>query len=138
MLQSSVQEGATMPVRVLIGGMPRLLMEAVSAILVQEPSLAVVARLDRAADLAASVQVLQPDVVVLQEDGALGLGNHAPLFAARNDLKVVAVSGVVGGGALYRMGARPALLPRLSAAQLVHAVRGTRPAGGRRRGSPSR
>jgi hypothetical protein len=121
--------------------MPRLLMDAVSAILVQEPGMAIVARLDGATDVTASVQALQPDVVVLQEDDVPGSGKHAALFAARPGLKVVTVAGVGDRGALYRMHARPAPLRRPSAAQLVQAVRGTpppRPAGGRRRGRPGR
>ncbi len=38
-----------MPVRILICGMPRLLMDAVSAILLDEPDMTIVARLDSAA-----------------------------------------------------------------------------------------
>ena len=130
-----------MPVRILICGMPRLLMDAVSAILLEEPGMAIVARLDSATDVAASVRTLQPDAVVLQEDDAPGLCKHAALFAARAGLRVVTVAGAGDSGALYRMGAKPAPLRRPSAAQLVRAVRGTpppRPAGCHRRGRPGR
>jgi hypothetical protein len=140
-LQNSLQRGAEMPVRVLICEMPRLLMDAVSAIIAEEPGMTIVERLGGAADVAASIRALQPDVVVLQEDGAPRLGNHAALFAARAGLRVVTLAGGGGGGALYRMGVRPASLRQPSAAQFVRAVRGSpllQPAGSRRRRRPSR
>jgi chemotaxis response regulator CheB len=107
--------------------MPRLLMGAVAAILDQAPDVVVVARLDDAADVATVVSTLQPDVVVLQESGAPGLGSHDALFAARDGLRVVAISDTGADGVLYRKGTRPALLPRLSAVKLVRTVRGTPP-----------
>jgi DNA-binding NarL/FixJ family response regulator len=130
-----------MPIRILLCSMPRVLLDAISAILAQESDMAVVARLDDAADVAASVQALQPDVAVLQEDGVHGMCKHAALFTARADLRVVTVAGAGGAGALYRLGTRPAPLRQPSAAQFVQAVRGpppSRPSAGLRRGRPRR
>ena len=116
-----------MQVRILIARMPRLLMDAVSAILVREADMSIVTRLDGQADLAGSVRALRPDVVVLQEDGQPMMGNHAALFAEHAALKVITVAGDQGISALYRRGERPALMQRLSAAQFVAAVRGSAP-----------
>ena len=68
-----------MPARVLICGMPRLLRDAVTAIFDLARDVVVVARLDGGADVATVVSALQPDVVVLQESGAPGLGSHDAL-----------------------------------------------------------
>jgi chemotaxis response regulator CheB len=99
-------------------------MDAISAILDAEPDMCIVARLDGGADLAASVRALQPDVVVLQEDGQPRMGNHAVLFVEHGGIKVVTVAGTSGLGALYRMGERPVLMRQPSAAQFVGVVRG--------------
>jgi chemotaxis response regulator CheB len=76
-----------MPTRVLICGMPRLLMDVVAAILAQAPGVVVVAQLDGAADVTTVVSTLQPDVVVLEGSEVPGLGSHAALFAAREGLR---------------------------------------------------
>jgi chemotaxis response regulator CheB len=114
-----------MPTRVLICHMPRLLMDVVSAILAQAPGVVIVARIDGDADFVPSVRSLQPDVVVLQETGAIGQGDYTALLAAGVGLRVVAISATGSDGALYRARGRPALMQGLSAAELVCAVRGT-------------
>jgi hypothetical protein len=107
--------------------MPRLLTDVVSAILVREADMLVVARLDSQVDLAASVRALRPDVVVLLEDGQPMMGDHASLFAEHAALRVITVAGDQGISALYRSGERPALMRGPSAAQFVAAVRGSAP-----------
>jgi len=114
-------------------------MDAVAAILDRAPDVVVVARLDGAADVATVVSALQPDAVVLEESGATGLGSHDALFAARDGVRVVAISGTGRDGVLHRMGRNPTLLRPLSAVKLVRAVRGlppARPTSGHQRGRP--
>jgi hypothetical protein len=124
-----------MPIRVLICGMPRLLTDVVSGIVAAEPDMVVVARLDGAAEPSASVRALEPDVIILQQEGAPKQGDHSSLFAAREGLKIVAIGGGGRGGTLYRKGAEPTTLGRLSAARLLRTVRGGAPP---RTGGPQR
>lgn len=113
-----------MPARIILCGMPRLLMDVVSAIFAEEDNMSVAARLDGATDLTSSVRDLQPDIVVLQEGDAPGRANHTALFEVRTGLTVVAITGLGSGGTVYRLNTQPEILRQPSVAQLIRAVRG--------------
>lgn len=107
--------------RILICGLPRLLEDAVCAILAADPDLVVVCMVGDD-DIFAIARHHQADAVLLHASHPADDHDPACLLVNGGEVRVLTLAGQ--GGALYVRGERRVLQRRPSAAQLLRAVRG--------------
>ena len=126
-----MEQATATPVRVLVAGMPPMLMDMIEGIVAPEGDMTIVARATAEADIIPAMAAANADVVILRsrDNRDAEANDYASLLSARPGLRVLAVSGSGRSFVLHEMRPRRLSLGTISAGRLVAAIRGA-PLGG--------
>jgi hypothetical protein len=117
-------EGPLKQVRILLGRMPKMLIDILYHVVASELDLVIVGLVNDDESLPAAVRRTRAEVVLTAQTAEDELPEYASLLVRRPRLKVVAITGDGRTGLLYEL--RPQRIPlgEMSAVALYNAIRG--------------
>jgi DNA-binding NarL/FixJ family response regulator len=113
----------TRRIRVLLWGMPAMLVNIIADTISSQQDMDVVSGADATASLADAAAQANADVVILVRNGEHERAHYRDLLYAHSRLKVIEISGEGRYGALYELRPRRIALGELSPPRLIDAVR---------------
>jgi DNA-binding NarL/FixJ family response regulator len=109
--------------RILLSGMPNMLVSVITGALAQFPDMIVAGRADAGDDLTSKVRSTHADVVMMQSDDPGRVVEFEPLLRDHPVLKVVAIAADGTSGFLHELRPYSLALPELSAEVLRTVLR---------------
>jgi hypothetical protein len=113
-------------IRVLLAGMPTLMLDIIHNVVAAQPDMAIVDKVD-AGGLPAAVQRTRADVVVVGHDAKGERDLFGSLLLRRPQLRVLAIADDGKSGCLYDLRPRRVRIGKMSAGSLAKAIRGRAP-----------
>ncbi|MGC2776548.1 MAG: hypothetical protein WA418_13045 [Bradyrhizobium sp.] len=110
-------------IRILVAGMPRMLVDIIEDIVASEPDLTIVGEIDRSTELASAARRTRADVVISrQADSDMEADEMALLLIGRPP-KVVAITDDGRQGFVYELRPHRSPLGEMSVERLIAAIR---------------
>jgi chemotaxis response regulator CheB len=110
-------------IRILLAGMPRLLLDVLHQVIASEPDMAVVGRVGRR-DLDTAIRRTRADVLLVGQKSGVEQHVYVRLLMQRPHLRIVAIADNGRNGSRYELRPRRIRLHEMSAHALRSAIRG--------------
>ena len=111
-------------IRILLAGMPRMLLDILSDIVASEPNMTIVCCVTDSENLLAAAQRTHANVIIVGQSAGDEGQQYIPLLFRRPRIKVVAIAGDGRTGLLYELRPQRIPLSQMSADALLRAIRG--------------
>ncbi len=123
MVENRSRDAAVRRIRILLAGMPRMLLDMVTAILMPHPEMIVSGKMQDTTDIRTAVKTARADVVIVSEPAGCVRADHLELLYSRPHLKVLSITGDGHRFFLHELRPFRAPLGEISPESLVQAIR---------------
>jgi hypothetical protein len=117
------RDAAVRRIRILLAGMPRMLLDMVGAILMAHPEMIVFGKTQDTADIRAAAKNVRADVVILSEPAGRAAPDYRELLYSHPHLKVLSITSDGQRFFLHELRPFHAPLGEISPESLVRAIR---------------